>query len=74
MTNTEPEMELSSAQPHPFNGQVETLQRLVLKSGPEQGDFDEVCTQAAAELDKIASKLRNCGCSVPVSNLLKRIA
>lgn len=59
MTNSEPEMELSSAQPHSFNGQVEMLQRLVLKSGPEQGDYDDVCKEAATELDKIASKLRN---------------
>lgn len=60
MTNSEPEMELSSAQPHPFNGQVEELQRLILASGPEQGDYDNVCQRAAGELDKIASKLRDC--------------
>ncbi|EKC98916.1 hypothetical protein A1Q2_06670 [Trichosporon asahii var. asahii CBS 8904] len=60
MTNSEPEMELSSAQPHPFNGQVEELQRLILASGPEQGDYDRVCQRAASELDKIASKLRDC--------------
>lgn len=54
-------MELSSAQPHPFNGQVEELQRLVLSSGPEQGDYGSVCERAAGQLDKIASKLRDCG-------------
>lgn len=61
MTNSEPEMELSSssAQPHPFNGQIEELQRLVLSSGPEQGDFGSKCQEAASELDKIASKLRD---------------
>lgn len=59
MTNSDPEMELSAAQPHPFNGQVEALQRLVLASGPEQGDYGSVCERAAAELDKIASKLRD---------------
>lgn len=60
MTNSEPEMELSSAQPHPFNGQVEELQRLILSSGPEEGDYNNVCERAAGELDKIASKLRDC--------------